>query len=56
VKIVFDPESIRDFRDKILPGQSVEPKIDLESLHDPSREPKRQAREKKQNRAAEAAR
>jgi membrane fusion protein (multidrug efflux system) len=56
VKIVFDPESIRDFRDKILPGQSVEPKIDLESLQDSSREPKRQERERKQNRAAETAR
>jgi membrane fusion protein (multidrug efflux system) len=56
VKIVFDPDSIAEFRDRILPGQSVEPKIDLESLQDHSREPKRQAREKKQNRAAEAAR
>jgi len=29
VKIVFDPESIRDFRSKIVPGLSTEPSIDV---------------------------
>jgi membrane fusion protein, multidrug efflux system len=29
VKIVFDPESIRDFRSKIVPGLSSEPSIDV---------------------------
>jgi len=53
VKIVFDPDSIRDFRDKIVPGLSVEPKIDLESLHDNHREKKREKREEKQNQKAE---
>ena len=50
VKIVFDPESIRDFQDKILPGLSVVPHIDLRG---DKREPKRAAREEKQNRKAE---
>ncbi|MEI9895918.1 MAG: hypothetical protein WDN28_19105 [Chthoniobacter sp.] len=54
VKIVFDPDSIRDFRDRIVPGLSVEPKIDLESLHDNHREAKRQKREEKQNHDAES--
>jgi membrane fusion protein, multidrug efflux system len=31
VKIVFDPESIRDFRSKIVPGLSTEPSIDVSS-------------------------
>jgi membrane fusion protein (multidrug efflux system) len=56
VKIVFDPDSIRDFQDRIVPGLSVEPKIDLESLHDNRREAKRQKREEKQNRDAESGR
>ncbi|MBV8485725.1 MAG: HlyD family secretion protein [Verrucomicrobia bacterium] len=29
VKIVFDPESIRDFKSKIVPGLSAEPSIDV---------------------------
>ena len=29
VKIVFDPDSIRDFRSKIVPGLSTEPSIDV---------------------------
>lgn len=53
VKIVFDEESIRDFRDKIIPGLSVEPQIDLESLRDNKRERKRKEIEEKQNREAE---
>jgi membrane fusion protein (multidrug efflux system) len=31
VKIVFDPESIRDYRSKIVPGLSTEPSIDVSS-------------------------
>jgi membrane fusion protein (multidrug efflux system) len=54
VKIVFDPDSIRDFQDKIIPGLSVEPTIDLESLHDNRREAKREKREDKQNRDSES--
>jgi membrane fusion protein (multidrug efflux system) len=54
VKIVFDPDSIRDFRDKIIPGLSVEPSIDLQSLSGDHREPKREKTEEKQNEAAES--
>jgi membrane fusion protein (multidrug efflux system) len=46
VKIVFDPDSIRDFRDKIVPGLSCEPHIDLRGN---KREPKRMQKERKQN-------
>jgi membrane fusion protein (multidrug efflux system) len=53
VKIVFDEESIRDFRDRIVPGISVEPRIDLRSLKGDNREPKREKKMEKQNRAAE---
>ena len=53
VKIVFDEESIRDFRDRIVPGISVEPRIDLRSIKGNSREPKREKKMEKQNRAAE---
>ncbi len=49
VKIVFDRESIRDFKDKIVPGLSVVPTIDLESLEDTRRETKRQKSEQEQN-------
>jgi len=53
VKIVFDEESVRDFREQIVPGLSVEPKIDLRSLKDDKREPKREKQTEKQNREAE---
>jgi membrane fusion protein (multidrug efflux system) len=53
VKIVFDDESIRDFRDKIVPGLSVEPTIDLLSPRNDKREKKRKETEEKQNREAE---
>ncbi|HEY2343386.1 MAG TPA: HlyD family secretion protein [Chthoniobacteraceae bacterium] len=53
VKIVFDETSIREFHDKIVPGLSAEPRIDLRSLKDNKREPKRQEKVEKQNRAAE---
>jgi len=53
VKIVFDADSIRDFRDKIVPGLSVEPSIDLTSLRDDKRKAKRKKIEEKQNREAE---
>lgn len=56
VKIVFDPESIRDFRDKIVPGLSAEPTIDLESLKSGQREAQREKIEEKQNRAVESGR
>jgi membrane fusion protein (multidrug efflux system) len=54
VKIVFDPDSIHDFLDKIVPGLSVEPHIDLRSLKDNPREPKRTRREEKQNEKEES--
>ncbi|HEY3899256.1 MAG TPA: HlyD family secretion protein [Chthoniobacter sp.] len=54
VKIVFDPNSIRDYLDKIVPGLSVESSIDLRSLRDNRAEPKREQREEKQNRDAES--
>ena len=42
VKVVFDPESVRDFLDKIVPGLSVEATIDLVSPnHGKARERKR---------------
>jgi len=53
VKIVFDEESIRDFRDRIVPGISVEPRIDLRSLKEDSREPKREKKMERQNREVE---
>jgi membrane fusion protein, multidrug efflux system len=53
VKIVFDEESIRDFKDRIVPGISVEPRIDLESLKEDKRESKRQKKMEKQNRDVE---
>jgi membrane fusion protein (multidrug efflux system) len=53
VKIVFDPASIRDFADKIVPGLSVEPQIDLESLRSNQREAQREEREEQQNREIE---
>ena len=53
VKIVFDEESIRDFHDQIVPGLSVEPRIDLRSLKDDQREPKREKKIEKQNREVE---
>ncbi|HVE16680.1 MAG TPA: HlyD family secretion protein [Chthoniobacterales bacterium] len=53
VKIVFDRESIRDFNDKIVPGLSCEPRIDLESLHDDRREAKRDRVIEQQNREQE---
>jgi len=53
VKIVFDEESIRDFRDRIVPGISVEPRIDLRSLKNDKREPKREKEKEKQNREVE---
>jgi membrane fusion protein (multidrug efflux system) len=53
VKIVFDKESIRDFRDRIVPGLSVEPRIDLRSLKDDGREPEREKKMEKQNRKVE---
>jgi membrane fusion protein (multidrug efflux system) len=37
VKMVFDADSIRDFRDKIVPGLSVVPKIDLRTGPDAER-------------------
>jgi len=53
VKIVFDRDSIRDFNDKIVPGLSCEPRIDLESLHDDRREAKRDRVIEQQNREQE---
>jgi membrane fusion protein (multidrug efflux system) len=53
VKIVFEEESVRDFRDRIVPGLSVEPRIDLRSLKDDKREPKREKKIEKQNHEAE---
>jgi len=52
VKIVFDPDSTRDFLDKIVPGLSVEPTIDLRSLRDHRAETQREKREARQNRDA----
>jgi len=56
VKIVFDEASIRDFTDRIVPGLSCIPRIDLDSLTDHSREPQRQKRITRQNREEEQAR
>jgi membrane fusion protein (multidrug efflux system) len=53
VKIVFDEDSIREFRDQIVPGLSAEPRIDLRSLQDDSRESGREKKMEKQNRKAE---
>jgi membrane fusion protein, multidrug efflux system len=40
VKIVFDPESIRDFRYKIVPGLSTEPSIDVSTYDEKHPRPK----------------
>jgi membrane fusion protein (multidrug efflux system) len=56
VKIVFDESSIRDFADRIVPGLSVVPSIDIDSLQDNRREAKRQTSELKQNAAQEKTR
>ncbi len=53
VKIVFDEESIRDFHAKIVPGLSVEPEIDLNSLRDHRHEDKEWPKIQKQNREHE---
>jgi membrane fusion protein (multidrug efflux system) len=53
VKIVFDEESIRDFHDKIVPGLSVEPEIDLTSLRDHQHEQELLETARKQNRERE---
>jgi membrane fusion protein (multidrug efflux system) len=53
VKIVFDEESIRDFHDKIVPGLSVEPEIDLTSLRDHQQEDELLKTARKQNRDRE---
>ena len=53
VKIVFDEESIRDFHDKIVPGLSVEPEVDLNSLRDHRHEDKEWPTIQKQNREQE---
>lgn len=57
VKIVFDEDSVRDFKDKIVPGLSVTPKVDLLSatpgkpaVKAQKREEKRQEKQEKQNR------
>ena len=60
VKIVFDEDSVRDFKDKIVPGLSVVPKVDLLSATPgkpaqkaQKREEKRQEKKEKQNRERE---
>ena len=60
VKIVFDEDSVRDFKDKIVPGLSVVPKVDLLSATPgkpadkaEKREEKRQEQKAKQNRERE---
>ncbi len=55
VKIIFDPESIRDFRTQIVPGLSCLPRIDLRSLESNPREGARAATEQRQNKKEEHA-